>query len=155
MLMETRCCKVCFQTTQKKKRLKILSYRGYGNNEKNVCFLIKFYKNCYKHVSCELFVHAAARGGTCTFTLKIANTLIKTAHATIDFRSRHRSNPRPTRFVSGKAGECWWSPRRYQVDPWSRRRAVARGVQRSYAKPKKRSRITGRIVNTVTKGWVP
>ena len=29
-----------------------------------------------------------------------------TAHATIGLRSRHRRNPRPTRFVSGKAGEC-------------------------------------------------
>ena len=43
-----------------------------------------------------------------------------TAHATIGLRSRDRINPRPTRFVSGKAGECRWRPRRYQVDPWSR-----------------------------------
>ena len=69
-----------------------------------------------------LFVHAVARGGTCAFTLKIVNTLIKTTHATIGLRSRHRIKPRPTRFVSGKAGECRWRPRRYQVDPWSRGR---------------------------------
>ena len=30
----------------------------------------------------------------------------KTAHATIGLRSRHRINPRPTRCVSGKAGEA-------------------------------------------------
>ena len=62
----------------------------------------------------------------------------KTAHATIGLRSRHRSNPRPTRFVSGKAGECRSWPRRYQVDPWSRGREVARGVLRSSPKPEKR-----------------
>ena len=45
-------------------RLKILSYRRYGKNGKNM-----FAK--------KIFVHAAAPGGTCTFTLKIVNTLIK------------------------------------------------------------------------------
>ena len=30
----------------------------------------------------------------------------KTAHATKNLRSRHKTNPRPTRFVSGKANEC-------------------------------------------------
>ena len=53
-----------------------------------------------------IFVHAAARGATCVFTLNFVNTLIKTTHATIDLRSRHRINPRPTRFMSGKANEC-------------------------------------------------
>ena len=132
-----------------------------------------------------LFVHAAARGGACTFTLKIVSILIKTAHVTIDLRSRHRINPQPTRFVSGKTNECRWRPQRYQVDPWSRRREVAHGVLRSSPKPKKRSiffavgeglricflhtreqifldqtpgrrprRITGRVVNTVTRWWV-
>ena len=89
--------------------------------------------------------------------------------------------------MSGKAGECRWRPRRYQVDPWSRGREVARGVQRSSPKPEKSpffaigegSRIfvacflhssaqmclyqtpgrrppplTGRFVNTVTRGRV-
>ena len=37
----------------------------------------------------------------------------KIAHATIDLRSGHIINPRPTRFVSGKANECRWRPRRY------------------------------------------
>ena len=52
-------------------------------------------------------------------------------------RSRHRTNPRPTRFVSGKAKECRWRPRRYQVDPWSRGRVVARGVLRFSPQPEK------------------
>ena len=85
----------------------------------------------------RIFVHTVVLGGACAFTLKIVNTLIKTAHAKIGLRSRHRSNPRPTRFVSGKAGECR-RPRRYQVDPWSRGREVARGVQRSSPKPRNR-----------------
>ena len=43
----------------------ILSYRRYGENgrKKNVFFF-------------TLFVHQAARGGTCGFTLKVVNTLI-------------------------------------------------------------------------------
>ena len=59
---------------------------------------------------------------------KLSERWSKTAHATIDLQSRHRINPQPTRFVSGKANECRWRPRKYQVDPWSRRREVARGV---------------------------
>ena len=114
--------KFCLQTIQKIFRQKIRSYRRYGNNGDF------FY-----------FVHTAARGGTCTFTLKIVSTLIKTAHVTIDLRSRHRINPPSTRLVSGKGNECRWGPRRYQVDPWSRRREVARGVLRSSPKPEKRS----------------
>ena len=86
-----------------------------------------------------LFVHAAARGATCAFTLKTVNTLMKTAHATIDLRSRHRTNPLPARLVSGKVNEGRWRPRRYQVDPWSRGREVARGVLSSSLKPEKRS----------------
>ena len=82
-------------------------------------------------------VHAAARGRTCTFTLKVVTTLIQTAHVTIDLRSRHGRNPRPTRFVSGKANERRWRHRKYQVDPWPRRREVARGVLRSSPKPEK------------------
>ena len=56
--------KFCFQTI-KKKWLKIRSYRCDGEHgKKNVCFP-------------GFFVHAAVRGGTCAFTLKIVNTLIK------------------------------------------------------------------------------
>ena len=104
---------------------------------------------------------------------------------TIDLRSRHKINQRPIRFVSGKANECRWRPRKYQVDPGSRRRDVAHGVLRScpkrvyffaigegsrffvvcflhtrrqmflYQTPGRRPpRITGRVVNTVTRGWV-
>ena len=112
--------KFCLQTIQKIFRQKIRSYRRYGNNGDF------FY-----------FVHTAARGGTCTFTLKIVSTLIKTAHVTVDLWSRHGINPRPTRFVLGKANKCRW-PRRYQVDPWSRGREVARGVLRSSPTPEKK-----------------
>ena len=90
-------------------------------------------------VSSGLFVHAAVRGGTYDFTLKAVNTLIKTAHSTIGLRSRHRINPPPSRFVSGMAGACRWRPRKYQVDPWSRGREVARGVLPSSPKHGKRS----------------
>ena len=63
--METRCPKSSFQTFQKRNRLEIRSYRCYGEHgEKMFVFL-------------GLFVHAAVRGGTCAFTLKIVNTLIK------------------------------------------------------------------------------
>ena len=74
------------------------------------------------------FVHTAARGGTCAFTLKIVIKLIKTV--TIGIWSPHRINPPPTRLVSGKASKCRWRLRRYQVDPWSTRRGpeVARVV---------------------------
>ena len=49
---------------KKENRLKIRSYRRYGEHgEKMFVFL-------------GLFVHAAVRGGTCAFTLKIVNTLI-------------------------------------------------------------------------------
>ena len=54
-----------FQTIQKRNRLKIRSYRRYEENGKNT-FVVS-----------GLFVHAAVRGGTCAFTLKIVNTLIQ------------------------------------------------------------------------------
>ena len=46
-------------------RLKIRSYRRYGEHGKKV-FVFQ-----------GLFVHAAVRGGTCAFTFKIVNTLVK------------------------------------------------------------------------------
>ena len=65
MTMERDVPKLSFQTIPKRNRLKIRSYRRYGNTGKKcLCFL-------------GLFVHAAVRGGTCAFTLKIINTLIK------------------------------------------------------------------------------
>ena len=57
------------------------------------------------------------------------------AHATIGVRSRHRTNPRSTRFVLGKASEHRRRPRSYHVDPLSRRREVAHGVLCSSPKP--------------------
>ena len=60
MTMETRCCKVCFPKIYiLKNGLKIRSYRRCGKNGGENVF------------------HAGARGGTCAFTLKIVNTLIK------------------------------------------------------------------------------
>ena len=70
---------------------------------------------------------------------KLSTRWSKKAHAPLGFRSRHRINPRLTGFVSGKAGECRWQPRRYQVDPWCKGREVARGVLRSSPKPGKMS----------------
>ena len=69
---------------------------------------------------------------------KLSTHWSKTAHVTIELRSRHRINSRLTRFVSGKANECRWQHRRYQVDPWSRRREVARNVLRSSPQPEKK-----------------
>ena len=66
------------------------------------------------------------------------------AHVTIDLRFRRRINPRPTRFLSGKVNECWWRPRRCQVDPWSRRREVARGVLDSFLQQGKGSTFSYR-----------
>ena len=87
-----------------------------------------------------VFVHAAARGRICAFTLKIVNTLIKNvSRDNGPFRSRHkRINPRLTRFVSGKASECRWRPPRYQVDPCSTGRDAAHGVLLSSPKPLKK-----------------
>ena len=63
--METRSSKVIFRNYSKRNRLEIHSYRRYGEHgEKMFVFL-------------GLFVHSAVRGGTCAFTLKIVNTLIK------------------------------------------------------------------------------
>ena len=100
-----------------------------------------------------------------------------TALATIGLRSRNRINLRPTRLVSGRASEYRWWRRKYRVNPSSRGRGIARGVLRSSPKPENWDflspvfyraapkslyqtpgqhppRITHRIVNTVTRGWV-
>ena len=69
MTMETRCFKAIFPKYSKiRNRLKIRSYRRYGEHgEKNMFVFLR------------LFFHAAVLvgGGTCAFTLKIVNTLIK------------------------------------------------------------------------------
>ena len=41
------------------------------------------------------FVCGAARGAADVFMLKMVDKPIKTVHATIDLRTRHRINPRP------------------------------------------------------------
>ena len=74
----------------------------------------------------------------CFFTLNCQHADKNSAHAAIDLSSRHKINPRSTRFVSGKASECGWRPRRYVADPWSTGREVARGVLRSSRKPEKK-----------------
>ena len=95
MTMQARCSKVIFLNYSKKKPVEdTLSYRRYGEHGKKMFVFL------------GLFVHAAVRGGTCDFTLKLSTRSSKTAHATIGLRSGHRNNPRPTRFVSGKASEC-------------------------------------------------
>ena len=63
---------------------------------------------------------------TCRRTYKNAHHTA--AHATMDVRSRHRTSPRLTRFVLGKASEYRRRSRSYHVDPLSRRREVAHGV---------------------------
>ena len=79
-------------------------------------------------------VYIAHRTSTQTYQSAHHTT---SAHATIVLRSRHETNPRSTRFVSGKATECKRRPRRHHVDPLSRRREVAHGVLRSLPKPEK------------------
>ena len=91
MTMKTRWSKVIFPNYSKKKPAEDkLVPPPWGTREKNACF--------------SRIVHAAVRGETCAFTLKIVNTLIKNSSRDDRPRSRHRSNPRPTRFVS--AGSC-------------------------------------------------
>ena len=62
--------------------------------------------------------HIAHRTRTRTYR----NAQHTAAHATIDVRSRHRTNPRSTRFVLGKGSENRRRPRSYHVDTLSRRR---------------------------------
>ena len=63
--MERDVSNLSFQSIKKRNRLKIRSYRRYGEQGENIFVFL------------GLFVHAAVRGGTCAFTLKIVNTLIK------------------------------------------------------------------------------
>ena len=98
MTMETRCCKDLFPNYSKNVSAEDNARTAAmgKNGEKMLVLLVFSFTQ----------LHAAARGGTCTFALEIVSTLIKTAHVTIDLRSRHRTNPRQTRFVSGTANEC-------------------------------------------------
>ena len=66
MTMETRCSKVIFPNYSKKKPAEdTLVPLLWGTREKKMFVFL------------GSFVHAAVRGGTCAFTLKIVNTLIK------------------------------------------------------------------------------
>ena len=69
--------------------------------------------------------------------IEIFCRLFSTHQPTTHIRSRYRINPRPTRFVSGKASEYRWRPPKFHVDSWSRGREVARDVLRSLPKPEK------------------
>ena len=111
---------------EKRNRLKILSYRRYGANGNFSLFFFRILFTLLYAVELALS------------RWKLSTRWSKTAHATIGLPSRHRINPRSTQFVSGKAGECRWRPRRYQVDPWSTGREFARGVLRSSSKPEKK-----------------
>ena len=64
--METRRSKVFLGNYSKKKPAERCSYRRYVEHGKMFVIL-------------GLFVHATVRGGTCAFTLKIVNVLIKTS----------------------------------------------------------------------------
>ena len=114
--------------TQKQTGWRYCRTAAMGNTgKKNVCFSRIICSRCCtrrNYVNLRFFLR-----------WKLSTRWSKTAPATIDLRSRHRSNPRPTRFVLGKAGECRWRLRRYLVNPW---REGARGVLRSSTKPENR-----------------
>ena len=69
--------------------------------------------------------------------IEIFCRMFSTHQPTAHLRSRYRINPRVTRFVSCKASEHRWRPPKFDVDPWSRGREVARDVLRSLPKPEK------------------
>ena len=81
--------------------MKILSYRRYGENGQKMFFF-------------GLFVHAAVRGGTCAFTLKIVNTLIK--NSSRDDRPSISTYKQPTANLVrvGQGRSSRRRPRRYQ-----------------------------------------
>ena len=53
----------------------------------------------------KLFARGCTRRNLCFHVQNCNHTDKKTAHVTIDLRCRYRINPRPTRFVSGKANQ--------------------------------------------------
>ena len=128
--METRCCKVLFPGYFKKAfGGKILLYRRYGKNGQDSIYC-----------SFVFFVHAAARGAICVFTLKLVNTLIKnklTRRYTfdLDIQSTHRQ-PALCRArlknVDDDLQDIRWIP-----DLGGKE--AARGVLRSSPSPDKRS----------------
>ena len=120
MLMETRCCKVLFPKCAK---ITSASY-VWEKRGKNVCVLNFIYsrgctrRNLYFRIENRQYVdqkHLTRR------------------YCTVHLRSRYRINPRPTRFVSGKANfffpisilssPFFFSPPPGRnSDPWSHRR---------------------------------
>ena len=125
MQTETRWRKDCSQIVNLNKQLKIFAYRRCGENGEYFHFF-NLSRACTR---CTFCFHV----DTCRHPDK------KLAHATIDLRSWHRINPRPTRLVSGKANEYRWRSRSYQVGPWYRGQEVARGVLHSSPRPEKGS----------------
>ena len=84
MTMETRCSKVIFPNYSKKKPAEdTLVPPLWGTRGKNVCLFFL-----------GLFVHAAARGATCAFPLKIVNTLTK--NSSRDDRPSISTKKKPT-----------------------------------------------------------
>ena len=115
MLMEMRRFKVTFpKTVTKSDRLEILSYRRDRKNGEKM-FVLKI-----------LFVHAAARGGTCASTLKIVSTLIENSSRDDRPSISILNQPNANALRVGQSHECRWRTRRYQVDPWSRGRERGR-----------------------------
>ena len=95
LTMETRCSKVIFPNYSKKKPAEeTLVPPLWGTREKNARFSRIICSRCCTRRNLRFHFENCQHADQ------------KTAHATIGLRSRHRSNPRPTRFVSGKAGEC-------------------------------------------------
>ena len=125
--METRCCKVCFENPQKKKSAEDTLVPPLREKREKKCYY-------------SLFVHAAVRGGTCAFTSKNcqhADQKQLTRRLTFDLDIESTNSQPASCRARPMNGRC--RPRRYRVDPWYRRREVARGVLRSSPKPEKSS----------------
>ena len=100
MLMETRCCKGFFPNYSKMKLAEdALVPPRWGKRKINVCF--KYYLFTRLHAA-DLVLSR----------WKWSTHWSKTAHATIDLRSRHRMNPRPTRF------SAHYRPNVFVPDTW-------------------------------------
>ena len=91
--METRCCKVLFPSYSKKKTAEDTLVPPLWGKREKMFFL-------------ALFVHAAVRGESCAFTLKIVNTLIN--NSSRDDRPSISTSNQPTAnpVRDGQGGEC-------------------------------------------------
>ena len=124
MAMEARCCTFFFPNYSKNKSAEdtlVPPQRG-----KRFIFFI-------------LFVHAAARGGTCAFTLNVASQ-----HAHQKQQTRQQAFDLDIESTDGPPASCWARPVNVddgledQGDARCREREVARGVLRSSPIPEKR-----------------